>query len=133
LDAGVATLSIAADDMANALQNFENQLPPNVRTQLSGQIDAVSAQMEALLTNASELNKLSIDSAQLEKEDQEISQKLMLMTEGLADVNQSIDAQISDLIRSNEEISDSTKAALIKNLNAIVDANLTNLEKSMTA
>lgn len=133
LDAGVATLSIAADDMANALQNFENQLPPNVRTQLSGQIDAVSAQMEALLTNASELNKLSIDSAQLEKEDQEISQKLMLMTEGLADVNQSIDTQISDLIRSNEEISDSTKAALIKNLNAIVDANLTNLEKSMTA
>jgi putative membrane protein len=55
------------------------------------------------------------------------------MTEGFADVNQSIDTQISDLIRSNEEISDSTKAALIKNLNAIVDANLTNLEKSMTA
>jgi putative membrane protein len=58
LDAGVSTLSIALPmTWQNALQNFENQLPPNVRTQLSGQIDAVSAQMEALLTNASELNK----------------------------------------------------------------------------
>ncbi len=132
VDAGMGTLSDAARMMADSLQNFENNLTPDVRNQLSGQISALESQLGELVTNSNQLNQISVDSAQLESQNKEISQKLQALTSDLSGVNQNINNQISEIIQRNEEISDSTKNALINNLNSVVDSNMANLDTIIT-
>lgn len=131
VDGGMVTLSDAAQSMAASLQNFENNLNPEVRTQLSSQIKTAQAQLSELVTNSEELNQASVDAAQLEKQNQEISEKLQTLTGEIGSVNSTINSQINSLIQENEELSEDSKSALIQNINHVVDSNLATAEQTI--
>lgn len=131
-DAGVESLSVAARLMAESLQNFENNLNPEIRVQLSKQIEALDSQLNELIVNANELTAISMDSSQLDQKNTEISRKLLALTDEFDAANQSINSKISDIIQKNEELSERSKSELIKNLNAAVDSDMANLNQTIT-
>ncbi|OJG42871.1 YhgE/Pip domain-containing protein [Enterococcus gilvus] len=131
-DAGVESLSVAARLMAESLQNFENNLNPEIRVQLSKQIEALDSQLNELIVNANELASISMDSSQLDQKNTEISRKLLALTDEFDAANQSINSKISDIIQKNEELSERLKSELIKNLNAAVDSDMANLNQRIT-
>lgn len=131
-DAGVESLSVAARLMAESLQNFENNLNPEIRVQLSKQIEALDSQLNELIVNANELTAISMDSSQLDQKNTEISRKLLALTDEFDAANQSINSKISDIIQKNEELSERSKSELIKNLNAAVDSDIANLNQTIT-
>jgi len=133
LDSGLSNLSTAAQDMADALENFENHLSEETRIKLNEQIERAQNQLAELITNTTALNQASIDANEIEQQNSAISSKLQVIAGDLGTANQTITSQIKDLIQTNQELSEEAKNSLISNISGIVDQNLTNLNQSITA
>lgn len=133
IDAGLVELSQAAQSMATALQNFENNLDPTTQQELSHQLAIARQELQHLVTNANDLQKLSIDASSVENQSAEIANKVNGLSSDVNGANSIIDAKIEEVIRANNELSEASKSTIIADLTGTVDSNLATIETQLTA
>lgn len=131
VDTGLEDLSQGASELAFALQNFENTLDPNTQKQLSQQIEIARQQLQNLVTNTNELQKISVDASGIEVQTEEISKKINTISSDVSTANHSINQKITELINANTELSDASKNTLIAELTQTVDSNLIEIQTSL--
>ncbi|MGG5315404.1 YhgE/Pip family protein [Enterococcus sp. AZ072] len=133
IDGGLITLSAAAQEMGSSLQNFENNLPPDMRNQLSQQLAMAETQLVELITNTTVLNQASVDASRFQEQSNEIAAKLQNLSGDVSSVEAAINTDITNIIQSNEELSADLKSKMITELNNAIAANLTKFKQDSTA
>lgn len=131
VDSGLNKLSNGAGELAIALQNFEDTLNPETQKNLFEQVSKAKQQLQELITNAAELQKISVDASGVESQSKEISNKLNTLSTDVSTANQSINQKIEELIKGNQELSEASQSSLIAELVQIVDSNLTNVQNDL--
>ena len=131
IDAGLVELSQAAQSMATALQNFENNLDPATQQDLAHQLAVARQQLQSLVTNANQLQAISMDASGIEQQAAEIAAKVNGLSSDVGGANSAINAKIEEVIRANNELSDASKSAIIAELTSTVDSNLAAIETQL--
>lgn len=131
VDTGLNELSIGAGEFASALQNFEATVNPETQKNLTIQLEHAKQQVQELITNTAELQKISVDAAGVESQTATISNQLGTLSTDISTVNQTINQKIVTLIQQNQELSEASKSSLIAELTQTVDTNLATIQTNL--
>lgn len=131
IDAGLVDLSQAAQSLATALQTVENNLDPATQQDLANQLAVARQQLQSLVTNANQLQTISLDASSIEHQATEIATKVTGLSSDVSGATSTINAKIEEVIRANDELSETSKSAIIAELTSTVDSNLASIEAQL--
>ncbi|WP_314060880.1 YhgE/Pip domain-containing protein [uncultured Vagococcus sp.] len=122
LSSGLNELSRGSQELATAIANVENGLDKNAQATIQQNIDQTKKELEAIINNTTQLKGVSVESALVATELQQISAQLNELDSRLMIDSANLQGQVADSINRQEGIEAETKSQLIADISSKVAA-----------